>query len=349
MGLMRLELYILVTFVVCLCLGFIGIRVAPALGLLDIPGGRRQHERPVPLVGGLALILSLLAVAAFRGFNLPLSSLELGAIICMALLGLVDDRLDLRARYKAGMGLIVAFVLAAGTMHHLGPHPAPFTLLGLTVAPVPWLLFILLVLLFWCIPHSFNLIDGANGLATGFALVVLGSLWAAGVQHPMVLGALLACLVLNWPKARLFLGDCGSLSIGLVLVIYGQKAFLLSHPNHLMWLFAYPITDVVMVICIRLLIGAPVYQGDRSHMHYQIKDRWPALSGLAVPGLLSLSALCGSEIYLAGRWVVAPWVGLILLVSLSAGFAFLTVKSSRESSARALRLDRKGVSALQTE
>jgi UDP-GlcNAc:undecaprenyl-phosphate GlcNAc-1-phosphate transferase len=254
----------------------------------------------------LALITALLAVSLVRGFGLQLSRLELVAIICMAFVGLVDDLLDLRARNKAAFGLIVSFLLAAGVMHQL-PHGHPaFMLLGLTVPPLPWLESGLLVLLFWCIPQGFNLIDGANGLATGFALVVVGSLWCAGFPHPLMTGGLLACMSLNFPKARLFLGDCGSLSIGLMLVIYAQKALLWSNPNSLLWIFAYPIIDVVMVIIIRLIKRKQIYIGDRSHLHHQIQERWPSFAWLAVPILLGIAAMCGSEAYLTGPWVIVP-------------------------------------------
>jgi UDP-GlcNAc:undecaprenyl-phosphate GlcNAc-1-phosphate transferase len=323
---------LIVSFLVCLIFCFLGVLASPYLGLLDMPQGRRQHDGPTPLVGGLALITTLLAVSRVRGLGLPFSRLELAAIISMALVGLVDDLLDLPARNKALLGLMISFLLAAGVMHRLPPgHPA-FALLGFTVPPMAWLESGLLVLLFWCIPQGFNLIDGANGLATGFALVVVGSLWGAGMPHPMMAGALLACLSLNFPKARLFLGNCGSLSIGLILVIYAQKALLGSNPNSLLWIFAYPIIDVVMVITIRLIKGKPIYIGDRSHLHHQIRERWPSLAWLAMPLLLGISAMCGSEVYLTGPWVIVPNLGLVFLVAMSGLFTLMTLRAYRYES-----------------
>jgi len=323
--------YGIITFFLCLGAGFLAIRLAPALGLLDMPGGRRQHGAPVPRVGGIAIIMSLLAISVISGYRIPLTALETGCVLCMALIGLVDDCVDLRARWKAFLGLIVATALATGAMHHLGPHLATFEILGLAIPPVPWLAFFLLVLLFWSIPQAFNLIDGANGLAMGFGLVVVGSLWAAGVSHPMVGGALLACLALNWPKSRLFLGDCGSLSIGLLLIIYAQKAIIMPYPNHLIWLFAYPMIDVLTVITIRTINRQPIFRGDRSHLHFQIGDRWPFLAHVSVPLLLIIAAMCGSEIYLSERWALIPYAGLALLFTLSGFFILASVAAWRRA------------------
>ena len=326
---MNITSAIPLSYFLCLATGYLGIRLAPSLGLLDIPGGRRQHHGPVPKVGGLALIAAMALLYLFAGLRLPLTGLEVGVLATMGIIGFLDDCIDLRARWKAALGLIIAVLLAVGAVHHLAPVLVPYQILGLTVPPTPWIATVLMMLLVWCIPHAFNLIDGANGLATGFALVVVLSLWGRGVPHPILAGTLLAVLTLNWPKARLFLGDCGSLSIGVLLVMYAQKALAMPSPNHLLWLFAYPILDVSTVVVIRFITRQPVAIGDRNHFHFQINDRWPGLSRLTVPFLLTLAAMCGSEIYLPGQWKLVPCAGLGLLVAMSAYFTVLkTVPSA---------------------
>lgn len=302
--------------------------MAPRLGLMDIPGGRRQHKGPIPRVGGLALLLTLAGLHALTSLHSPFTPLEVGAVATMGILGFLDDRMDLRARWKAALGLGVALILAAGATRHLAAQGLQaYEVLGITFPPVPALTFLLLVLLFWCIPHGFNLIDGANGLAIGFALVTLGSLAIRGAAHPMLMGGLAALLLLNWPKAKLFLGDCGSLSIGLLLVMSALKALAMPRPNHLLWLFAYPIVDVLTVVTIRGLLHKPLSIGDRNHLHFQIKDRWPALSNYAVPFLLALAAMCASEIYLSGFLFVIPLAGLGALLATSAYFVVLKTRT----------------------
>ncbi len=319
----------IIAFALCLALGLIGIRLAPHLGLLDVPGGRRQHHGLVPKVGGLALSTTLIILSFRPDYRLPFTPLETTAVAAMAILGFLDDRIELRARWKAILGFLLAGILATGAAHHLAPTLLPYEILGMTLPPYPWLAFGLLLLLFWCIPQAVNLIDGSNGLATGFALVVLLSLWGHGSRHPALGGALLACLLLNWPKARLFLGDCGSLSIGLILVIFAQKSLAMPHPNHILWLFAYPIIDVLTVVIIRMFTGQPISVGDRNHLHYQISDRWPHLAPLSVPVLLCIAAMCGSEIYLGRTTMLVPYAGLGLLLSLSAFFIGTKVLPAR--------------------
>jgi hypothetical protein len=78
--------------------------------------------------------------------------------------------------------------------------------------------------------------------------------------------------------------------------------------------------DVALVVAIRLLRGQRLGIGDRNHLHFQIQDRWPRLAGWAVPILLALAAMCGSETYLRGAWRAIPCAGLLLLLTLAGGF-----------------------------
>lgn len=316
------------------CFGFalFLIRLAPRLGLLDIPRGRRQHLHPVPMVGGLALILSL-ALGHFEPFcQLPLAVPEQLAVLAMALLGLLDDRFELRARWKALVSLGLALLLAYSTSRQLAHLTHPLYFLGLSLAPTSWAVLPMLVAMYWALPQSFNLIDGANGLAMGFGLVVLASLWAAGYPHAFFVGALLGCLTLNWPRARLFLGDCGSLSLGLLLTILVKGACLEQHPSHIILLFAYPTADVSMVVLVRLLQGRSLGIGDRNHLHHQIKDRWPGLKMWIAPLLLSLAALCASGGYLGGDWLYVPVIGVVLLALVAASLGVTRLFEGRSLS-----------------
>jgi UDP-GlcNAc:undecaprenyl-phosphate GlcNAc-1-phosphate transferase len=315
-------------FGLSLGLALSAIRLAPKLGLLDIPGGRRQHGQPVARVGGLALILALVCQSVFQGCRFPVTPRERLVVLGMALLGILDDHFDLDARWKAAMGLGLAFPLAWATAGELAVRALPLPFVGLPIPTSPWATLPLLVFMYWGLPQGYNLIDGANGLAMGFGLVVLGSLWGAGFPHPFLVGALAACLALNWPRARLFLGDCGSLSIGLFLVLLAKTALLRQGPNHILWLFAYPTVDVAMVVAIRCLQGRKLGVGDRSHLHFQIKDRWPRLETSVVPILLALAAMCGGETYLRGAWRILPAVGLALLGLLAGYFALRNVPAA---------------------
>ena len=312
------------------------IWLAPRLGLMDVPGGRRSHAQPVAMVGGLTLVLAWLFLPRVQHLLgqprvVPLTRLDELAVATMALLGLLDDRFDLRARWKAGVGLAVAVALAYRTAGDLARFGQPIPFLWTEIPATFWSTMPLLLPLFWGLPQAFNLIDGANGLATGFGLVILATLWLAGYPHPLLFGILVACLLMNWPKARLFLGDCGSLALGTTLVILARHALLPQGPNHLLWLFAYPILDVSMVVLIRIAQGRHPGLGDRNHFHFQIRDRWPRLASWAMPILLGLAALCSSELFVNGVWMILPLTGLSLLLALGLYLTFLSLAEGKAS------------------
>ena len=266
------------------------------------------------MVGGIALSLGLVVgfwLGAFKGQFQPA---EKASILLMSLIGLLDDRFHLSPRWKACTGLGLAIVLAWDSAGLLVTNGHAYQFLGGCLPHQLPVFFVLLVLANWSLPQAFNLIDGANGLAAGTGLIVAASLTLAGSPQPLIMAALAAVLILNWPKAHLFLGDCGALTLGLVLAILAEKALVPRDPNLLLWLFAYPLCDVTLVVSIRFLQGRRLGEGDRSHLHHQWVDRWPGMKGWEVPLLWVLAALCGSALYVRGIWRILPFIGLGLLL-----------------------------------
>ncbi|HVZ80646.1 MAG TPA: MraY family glycosyltransferase [bacterium] len=218
------------------------IRLAHAKGLLDRPGHRKIHEKPVPLVGGLAFMLSLLASVVggllLFGKNLALDPLReerillvLTVTVLAGILGFLDDRYDLKPRVKllAQVLLFGAFVLCGFhfyVMHLPGTVPFQLSFLGYPLT------------LFWIlgVVNGFNFIDGADGLAGTVGVVSLLGLGAValitggpshtGVLWVSALGALLVFLFFNWRPAKIYLGDSGSNALGALvacsLVAMGQ-------------------------------------------------------------------------------------------------------------------------------
>jgi UDP-GlcNAc:undecaprenyl-phosphate GlcNAc-1-phosphate transferase len=239
----------------------------------------------------------------------------------MAVVGLLDDRLNLRARYKAMAGLSVAVMLALHVAFSLGRMTEQVSFLGLSLPSHPVIIFPVLMLWFWALPQAYNLIDGINGLSMGYASLLLGVLgWNLGMQSALLWGGLAAVLILNFPKAKHFLGDCGALMLGTFFAILGVEAFALRDPNLLLWVFAYPIVDVCLVVGIRRWRSVPISRADRSHLHHWMMDRmngrsWfatPILLGIAALPMLRATAIPGSQVIsLAG-------LGVLLLLALKA-------------------------------
>jgi UDP-GlcNAc:undecaprenyl-phosphate GlcNAc-1-phosphate transferase len=292
----------------CLVLTPLVGRLARRWGLVDRPDGRRKiHDRETPVAGGLAVLTSAGAAVAGSLLLLPgplagplneqrpfLLGLLLGAVV-IAAVGVVDDLGLLRGRHKLfGQVLAALVVVASGVCVHrlqvfgfefdLGPLAIPFTVL--------WLLAAI---------NSLNLIDGMDGLLSSVGVIVsltLAALAALTGGGPTVVvsvalaGALLGFLRYNFPPASIFLGDCGSMVVGLVLgtlaIHSGLKApttLVLAAPAVLLTL---PLFDTAAAIVRRKLTGRSIYTTDRGHLHHVLLRR-----GLSRPGVLLLvSAFC---------------------------------------------------------
>jgi UDP-GlcNAc:undecaprenyl-phosphate GlcNAc-1-phosphate transferase len=268
-------------------------RLAPRIGWLDQPdNGRKCHAQPTALTGGLALWAALILAQAMGWLHWPLSPIDWAGIHLMAIMGALDDRFNLRARYKALAGLAVAVLLACHFAFQLAHGIDHVAFFNLEIPTRAALTFPFLFLWFWSIPQAYNLIDGINGLSMGFGLLVLGILGLhLNVQPAFLSGALLAIFLLNFPRARHFLGDCGALMLGTLLAVLSAKALVRSDATLLVWLFAYPIMDVSLVVFIRFVNGQPLGQGDRNHFHHWMLDQLGNRVWLVTPTLLLLAFL----------------------------------------------------------
>ena len=283
----------IVAFALALVLALGLISVAPRIGCIDKPDkNRKYHERATALTGGVALMILLLGTQLAGALPWNLHVVEWIAICSMFTVGLLDDRFNLLARYKALVGFGVAIMLALYSARAIPPSAEHINFIFLTLPNHLFVTFPILFFWFWSIPQAFNLIDGMNGLSIGFGLMVLCVLgWHGGVHPAALYGAMVAVLVLNFPHARHFLGDCGAMMLGTLLAILCVKLFVPATPNLPVWVFAYPIIDVCMVVAIRFRNGTPVYIADRNHLHYWILDRLDNRVWLATPVLWLLAFL----------------------------------------------------------
>ena len=297
------------------------IRWLAPLGLMDHPDPRKQHRAPTARTAGLALWLLILAVLAAGRCPLPIDRTEWLVIHAMALMGLLDDLLNLRARHKAILGLGLAIILAVDMAPDLAPMATHIPFLGLAIPNHPVWIVPLLTLWFWSIPQAFNLIDGLNGLSMGFSLVLLSALaWVLGHAPAggYLSGGLLATLLLNYPRARHFMGDCGSLMLGTLFAVLAARAFVATDANLMLWVFAYPIVDVSLVVAVRKWKGVPLGTADRSHLHHYLVDRLGHHRVWLVPViLLALSLLPMTRALAFPGHTLVSLLGLVVLVALA--------------------------------
>jgi UDP-GlcNAc:undecaprenyl-phosphate GlcNAc-1-phosphate transferase len=309
---------------------------ASTWGLLDIPGGRKQHLQAVPRVGGLAIVLAAGAVLGVSALFAPWTAGArwgwlAGCLLVALVSGVLDDRRALRWRAKGMMQVTVAsvLVLAGGfRVSSLGLLlGSPPLQLGVLSAP-----FSILVLLGFI--NSLNLVDGIDGLAGGFSAVALTYLaiaaWRGGRSHAVLVttafsGAALGFCLYNmrsaWrDRASVFLGNCGSdilaLVIGAAALRLGASAPLRSSypPISVAWILALPIMDTVVVILGRLGEGNSPFAGDRMHLHYLLVDLGFSQTGVSAC-LVMLASVYGAvgvlgSRFLAERDLFLIWLGV---------------------------------------
>lgn len=265
------------------------IRLATSLGAVDEPGHRKSHGRPVPLLGGLAIfvamwvpLLSLLVLdnlVTQRLWNQSSHVMTLFAAgVVMLILGAIDDLKGIRARYKLLVQIPVALgVWLAGVRFDRLDLPFFGELDANLLGP--------LVSIIWLIgiTNAFNLIDGIDGLAAGVALFValtngLIAVWTdsaiLAVLMFSIAGACLGFLKYNFNPARVFLGDAGSLFLGMTLgitsVLTSSKSQVASSFLIAVVVLGYPALDTLLAMAQRILRGKSPFAGDASHIHHRL-------------------------------------------------------------------------------
>ena len=297
-------------FILTAALSWVAAKYLGPFRLMDVPQGRRQLRTPIPLTGGLALFVATLVGLGLGWLTVPFTWPQYFGILGLGVLGYFDDCFNLPAHWKALVGLTLALVVAYPASALLAASAATLPLLGIQLPHSQLLYFGLLALMYWSIPPAFNRIDGGNGLAIGYGIIILLVLAWHGTPHPYLLGTLLALLTFNWPRARHLLGTCGSMSLGLILALLAVNAFGSQNPNALLWLFAYPILDGSMRVAIRLSRGQSPGLGSRSPLHLQWQDRLPALERVVVPFLWLNAGACAMGAVASGWLRIFPWLGL---------------------------------------
>jgi len=284
--------------------------------LVDYPDLQRKiHRRPIPRVGGVAVFaamaISSLAAWFFGTDLLGLKPEMFRGLLLMAfpalavfLLGLFDDLAGMKASHK-----LVGQIAAAGVAVAVGIRIDSIG--GLALAP--WVGALLTVIWLVACANAMNLIDGVDGLASGVALIASGTLIAAAlitgrlelaIALAPIVGALLGFLVFNSNPASIFLGDCGSLLLGILLgchgVLLGNEPAMSRGMLAPVVLLAIPFADVSLAMTRRFLRRQPIFSADRSHIHHRL-----LALGLTARGVVTV--LYGAEI-LAG--ILALSVGL---------------------------------------
>lgn len=277
-------------------------RHAERLRLVQAPNHRSSHIRPTPAGGGIGIVIaaSLAGVLLLPTAPQPLGWSMLGLALLMAVTGLVDDirPVSARTRFATQFALVLALLLVLGEMPQLQLH-AGWAIGGALLAGL------LLIAGLWWI-NLFNFMDGIDGIAGSEAsymllAAALLSLWlqpnitqdALWLFMLYIAGSAIGFLAMNWPPARIFLGDVGSTYLAFLifsLALASIQAGWLTFPCWLV-LGAVFIVDATITLLTRMLRGERWYEAHRSHAYQRIARRMAKHGHTHLPVTLGVFAI----------------------------------------------------------
>lgn len=340
------ELFFSSMTALLLCMGLIPpLRLAAErFQVMDVPGGRKVHEHPVPRIGGLAFAIGACASIGWWGAqDATTLSVLLGCMIIVGF-GVWDDRVDLGYRTKLIGQLLGALVVVLGGDIRFTTLP----FLSETETPV-WVGSLLTIIFLIGVSNAVNLTDGLDGLAGGLSFLTLsGIAYLAYLSSDSTvllltvpfLGALLGFLRYNTYPARIFMGDGGSQLLGFIM---GVLVILLTDsvrgpfsPTLSLFLLGLPFLDTLGVTGQRLAEGRSPFVGDRAHVHHKLL-RVGLTHYEAVTAIYLIQASMLGVAYVL-RWesdaLILPLYILlaitVLMLFIAAGRGLLPTPSSRE-------------------
>jgi UDP-N-acetylmuramyl pentapeptide phosphotransferase/UDP-N-acetylglucosamine-1-phosphate transferase len=276
------------------------IKVAKLKRLVDDPEDPRKiHHRSVPTIGGVMIYFVILTNGFFwlsLGETPSRESFQQYSVLltCMTVvfaMGLKDDLIGMSASKKLMVHLIAGALLVTvggfrieGFGGLFGVEEMPETISTI------FSLFVYIVIV-----NAWNLIDGIDGLAGGYSAIAMAAFSAwflltgqipAAILSLTILGATLGFLVFNFAPARIFLGDCGSLVLGVVGYALATNVIQtpgeaipevfsqLSRPTLAMAILAYPLVDTLRVFFLRAIRGISPFHPDQNHMHHRLMMKY---------------------------------------------------------------------------
>ncbi|KZW98859.1 hypothetical protein JL49_20930 [Pseudoalteromonas luteoviolacea] len=327
------------------------------LGLIDTPCSRKAHKGKIPLVGGIAVFTGS-SVGIMLTFEYSLfSSLFIIASSLMVFIGVLDDKYNLSVRSRLIGQFLVSSILVFGLNTYLSSLGN--IIFGIDVELAQFGIIFTYLAIIGAI-NAFNMVDGIDGLLGGVgcnALLGVAVLcYLAGNEYLfkyalIIIVAMLPYLLANlriWPfsQKKIFMGDAGSMFIGLVvvwLIVFGTQDTFLGeksfNPVTALYLVALPLMDMVAIMFRRIKKKQSPFKPDRNHIHHifmraGLSDR----QALVILCLLSLTImLVGITIELIGfsEWLsLLIFLGIFMIFNLMINHAWVVVKFIRKFSSK---------------
>ncbi len=313
-------------------------RLHPAIRERDV------HSTPTPRLGGVAMFIGILAAFAVASqipwFHLVFAKpgqvvAILGAALIIVLIGVADDIWDLDWLTK-----LAGQIIAAGILVWQGVQLVTVPIGGITVVP-PVLGLVVTVGAVVLVMNAVNFIDGLDGLVAGVAIIASGVFFIysvllartvgeaeyfnlASLITAVLIGACVGFLPLNWHPAKLFMGDAGSLLVGLLMATSAISVTGQIDPNSLqsgrilapalipiilpIAILIVPLLDFILAVTRRLSAGKSPFAADRKHLHHR---------------LLDMGHTHFQSVLIIYGWTAVLSVGCLLFLFLPTGWVFL--------------------------
>lgn len=320
------------------------IKIAKKKGFLDVPKDeRRVHKKPIPVGGGIAMVIS---VSILMVYFLPINKnliMALIASLIIAISGLYDDKEGLSPKLKFLFQILAAVILIIGGMKiefFTNPFDSHDALLILNILSIP-------VTIFWVcgITNTINLIDGLDGLASGVSMICAISMffitykmgrYDMSLVCALVAGACLGFLPFNFNPAKIFMGDTGALYLGFMLSYISISGFLKQAAILMIFvpvlILGVPVFDTAFAMVRRKLSGKSMVEADKGHLHHRLL-KMGLNQRQTVVILYSISAIFGVLANLISRFhsSIALVISIgVLLIIVATGVAAGMLKNKEE-------------------
>lgn len=297
-----------VAIVVTAAMSYAVLKLARRFQLAPELRARDVHQTPTPRLGGVAMFFGLLAAFGVAATQEEFAGLFtagtevwalMGACLLIAVIGVLDDLLDLDWMIKLG-----AQLLAAGLLAWNGVQIVSLPVGDTLVIGSPIVNFVITVLLIALVMNAVNFVDGLDGLVAGVAIIASGTFFIytlilesqtgrvqsvtfASLIALVLVGVCVGFLPFNWHRAKMFMGDTGALLVGLLMAtstvsVTGElnpaaldvKLVLASYiPIILPFaVLALPLADFSLAVFRRLRAGKSPFSADRQHLHHRLLD-----------------------------------------------------------------------------
>ncbi len=268
------SILLISNFIISLVFIYLLIYYSKRLGLVDVPNERSMHKKIIPKGAGIAFVLSVFLVLFLFDFeHFKTYYYIYFSIIIVFMVGVWDDVKGVTPKTKFTFIFFSSLLLYLNdfALYSLG------TYFGYEVVLPVWFVFPFTFFAIAGFTNALNLMDGLDGLASTISIVMLVTFLAVGLQHndellislsSFFIVTLLAFLLFNWHPAKVFMGDSGSLTLGVVIGILAIQATQYITPASVLFMVALPLLDTFIVMTRRIQRHGSPFKADKNHMHH---------------------------------------------------------------------------------